>query len=267
MGEVSYKPIIEDMTWSYSRVNSFDGCRYAWFLKYILGIKETDKFYSSYGSLVHKLLEEYYRGDIKKEDMLKEFLYRYQDAVKGERPRGDTVEKYINGAIQYLNDFTPLPFKMIEVEKRIDFVYEGKHIIGFIDFLGQTEDGELVIVDHKSGDIKPRSKRAKPTVKDAELDQKLRQLYVYSIAIEKEYGKTPKYLCFNCFRTGNLIQEEFEPAKYEEAKQWLANSISDIENAEEFYPSLDMFSCKWICGVSHQCEFWEDYSKDWRKNK
>lgn len=35
MGEISYRPLIEAMTWSYSRLEIFDDCPYRWFLTYI----------------------------------------------------------------------------------------------------------------------------------------------------------------------------------------------------------------------------------------
>lgn len=93
MGEVNYKPIIQDMTWSYSRIKSFNDCPYRWFLKYIhphqlirsvfggerpskadidaayvrseiekadvgllyayLGIKRKEMFFASYGTFMH----------------------------------------------------------------------------------------------------------------------------------------------------------------------------------------------------------------------
>lgn len=69
MGEISYKPLIDDMIWSYSRANSFDSCKYAWYLKYIYGMKENERFFSSYGSFMHKLIELYYRGKITKQEI------------------------------------------------------------------------------------------------------------------------------------------------------------------------------------------------------
>ena len=62
MGDMIYRPLIEGMRWSYSRLHSFEQCRYGWFLKYIHGTKKEEKFYASYGSFVHKLIELYYRG-------------------------------------------------------------------------------------------------------------------------------------------------------------------------------------------------------------
>ena len=57
MGEISYRPLIEAMTWSYSRLEIFDDCPYRWFLTYIHTpkLKKEDKFYAAYGLFRHDL--------------------------------------------------------------------------------------------------------------------------------------------------------------------------------------------------------------------
>lgn len=93
----------------------------------------------------------------------------------------------------------------------------GVPFIGYIDFLGEL-DGSLYVVDNKSRVLKPRSKREKPTKTDEELDAYLKQLYLYSAAVEEEYGVRPCKLCFNCFRTDTFIEEPFLDKDYEGAK-------------------------------------------------
>lgn len=254
MGNISYKPLIDDMTWSYSRIEAFNDCPYRFFLRYIRRYKESDKFYAGYGSFIHKLLEQYYKGELTKDEMLTTFLLDFTKEVRGVRPKESTVQKYIEAGCEYLKGFTPFPYKMIDVEKRVEFTIGDYSFIAYIDYLGE-EDGEILIIDNKSRNLKPRSNRAKPTVKDMELDSMLKQLYIYSVAIEQEYGVLPKWLCFNCFRNGVFIKEPFDKQKYEEAKQWAIDSIEKISQSEDFEPNRDFFSCFYICGVSDHCEY------------
>ena len=205
---------------------------------------------------MHKLLEQYYRGKLTKEEMQMKFLFDFQKEVQGIRPQESTVQKYIKSGINYLRSFDPLPFNMIDVEKEVHFKIDGKPFVGFIDYLGE-KDGELYIVDNKSRDLKPRSGKAKQTVKDKELDEMLRQLYIYSTAINQEYGKFPKSLCFNCFKSGVFIEEPFDENKYKETIRWVTNLIEDISNSEDFYPNIEFFKCCYICGVNDDCLFWE----------
>ena len=266
MGNISYKPLIEDMVWSYSRVSSFDDCPNAWFLKYIKQKPEHEMFYSSFGKLVHNIIERFYRGELTEDDMLMEFLIHLEDKVRGERPDDKIVDNYINGVATYLSEFRPLPYKMIDVEKYVRFTVSDKPFVGIIDYIGMDGD-DLCVVDNISGNLKPRSKRKYPTQKDMELDEKLRQLYLYSTAVKQEYGKFPSKLCFNCFRTGVLIEEPFVPEKYNETIEWVLNEIARIENENYFIADPDFFRCRWLCGFNSSCEDYEEYLKERRHGR
>lgn len=256
MSEMIYRPLIEDMVWSYSRIKCFEDCPYRFYLKYISGCKEAPQFYASYGSFMHKLIEEFYKGIITKEEMLTKFLFGFQENVIGRRPQQSTVEKYIQLGIEYLKGFAPFPYNMVAVEKKVEFELGGKKFIGFIDYLGE-KDGEYYIVDNKSRELKPRSGRKKPTVKDQELDEMLKQLYLYAAAIKQEYGQFPKALCFNCFKNRVFIEEPFSENKFSETIEWFLKTIDDIADENEFLPRIDFFGCNYICGVNGECCYYE----------
>lgn len=252
MSEISYRPLIEDMVWSYSRLSTFEDCPYRWYLRYIAKIPESPKFYAMYGTLMHELIEQYYRGELDKKDLLVAFSVRFSSMQCGGLPVSSTIQKYTQDAISYLSEFRPFPYEMVAVEKKVKFQIDGKPFIGFIDFLGKQGE-DFIIVDNKSRALKLRSARQKPTLKDQELDEMLRQLYLYAAAVEQEYGKFPTKLCFNCFRTGTFIEEPFVKSKYDEAVAWAAQNIENLKEITDFYPQPDFFSCRYICGVAHEC--------------
>lgn len=257
MCDISYAPLIEDMTWSYSRIICYEQCRYKWFCKYILNMEENPRFYTSYGSFMHKLLEQYYKGELSKHDMKAKFLVDFSKEVQGQRPSERAVENYINRGIQYLDEFKPFPFNMVDVEMKVDYKINGIPFIGYIDYLGER-DGEYYIVDNKSRELKPRSGRKKPTKKDEELDEMLVQLYLYAGAIKQIYGKFPKSLCFNCFKNNVFIEEPFIEKKYEEAVKWAIDSINYILSTEDFNPNIEYFGCVHLCGLTEECEYWNN---------
>ena len=248
----SYKLIMDGFEWSYSRIKCFEDCPYKFFLKYFCDIKEEPLFYATYGSFVHKLIENYYRGILSKDEMATEFLTKFSSSVKGIRPKESTVMKYIKSGVEYFTSFQPFKYSVIEVEKQIKFTIGDLNFIGCIDYLGE-KDGELYIIDNKSRDLKPRSKRKKPTVKDKELDSMLKQLYIYSSAIKQEYGRFPKALCFNCFKSNTFIEEPFNEEVYNETIKWAKKTISDIKLTDEFPPNKDFFFCHYICGMNENC--------------
>lgn len=240
------------MTWSYTRIDAYNPCKYRWFLKYIKKYKDNDMFYSDYGKFVHKIIEKYYTGELRKDELWVEFLTGFKTNVKGERPSEKIAKKYINAGLEYFKNFEPFPFNMVAVEKEINFEIDGKHFVGYIDFLGE-KDGDYYIVDNKSRDLKPYSKRSKPTKYDKELDDMLRQLYLYAEGVFQEYGKYPKQLCFNCFKNGEFIRVDFDINVLKYVKNWATEQIEIIENSDDFEPEENFFLCNYLCGVSGHC--------------
>ncbi len=256
MGEVNYAPLIGDMVWSYSRIKAFDDCPYRWYLKYIRRLKGKDMFFSDYGSFVHKLIELYYRGEKTPSQLCDMYLQEFKSRVKGHAPNKKVFENYFKSGLNYLKTLTPFPFNMIAVEKRVDFVMNGIPFVGYIDYLGE-KDGEFYVVDNKSRTLKPRSTRIKPTRSDEELDEYLRQLYIYSAAVEQEYGKKPKCLCFNCFRGPVFITEPFQEQAYAASQKWLDESVARITAETDFRPDVEYFRCTHLCEMNGHCEYYK----------
>lgn len=261
-----YENIINSTVWSYSRLSTFHNCPYQFYIKYFCHEKDKPMFFAEYGTYAHEIIENYYRGNLSKEEMPIKFLTGFTENVKGDRPKKDLVQKYINLGTEYFKNFEPFPFNMIDVEKKVEFEVAGLKFIGFIDYLGE-KDGEYYIVDNKSRDLKKRSKRETPTQNDKLIDKMLRQLYIYSAAVKDEYGKFPKALCFNCFKAGNFIVEPFRMDKYEEAINWAVETVEEIKQTDDFYPHTDYFSCNNICGVSDHCIYHEMEQKEMRRKR
>lgn len=252
MGDVSYRPLIEDMTWSYSRLSSFEQCPYKWFMSYIRDEEEAPAFYASYGSFVHRLIRRFYDGELTAKELPDAFLLGFSTEVLGKRPAQSTVVKYIRAGLDYFENFTPFPYETVAVEKELHFDLNGVPFVGFVDYLGK-KDGKYVVLDHKSRELKPRSGRKKPTLKDQELDGMLRQLYIYSHGIEQVYGELPGFLCFNCFRNGELIEEPFREDAYLATLDWASEKIEEISDETDFRPWVDYFACKNLCGFFREC--------------
>lgn len=166
MGDMIYRPLIEGMRWSYSRAHGFNQCKYAWFLKYIHKSEKQERFYTSYGTFMHRLIEWFHRGLFTASELLNIFISDFSSSVKGERPNDGIVRKYIKAGIEYLKTLKPYPFKVVAVEEKIDFEIGGIQMTAVVDVLGQDDDGEYIIIDNKSRDLKPRSNREKPTMND-----------------------------------------------------------------------------------------------------
>ena len=256
MGEINYAPLIKDMTWSYSRARAFDDCPYRWYLRYIRRIHGDDTFFATYGSFVHKLIDLHYKEGLTPEQMSSIYLQDFRKEVVGRAPSQKVFANYFTSGLQYLRDFEPLPYKPIETEKKVEFKVEDIPLVGYIDYLGE-KNGELLIIDNKSRALKRRSTRSKPTKTDLELDTYLRQLYIYAIAVEQEYGKLPGHLGFNCFRTGEVIIEPFDEKAYAEAIRWFTEKVAEITDESDFDPDIEWFKCQYLCECRSNCEYFD----------
>lgn len=259
MGDVSYKPLIDGMTWSYSRIKSFEDCPHRWYLKYIRfpRAEQLDLFFASYGTFMHELIAEFYKGEKDALDVRLNYLSNYRNRVAMPAPSQKVANGYFESGLAYLKTIHPSEDKVVSVEERFSAEIGGTPFIGFIDRLDETADGELVLIDNKSRTLKPRSKRAKPTQMDHMLDEYLRQLYLYSEFVNKKFGKYPKNLCFNCFREQTLIKEPFDPAKLDEAKAWAKENIAKISEETRFRPDVEWFKCHHLCEMRHLCDYYD----------
>lgn len=245
--------LFDDWVWSYSRLQSFEQCPWGFAQKYLYGdqkIREKN-FYSAYGSLVHELHERWYKGEIKKTQIVPEFIRRFLVL-----PETDSKRRthYLATGLNYFAKDIFTPDDIVGVEQRLKFHVGGYRFVGIADLL-YMENGGLVIMDHKSHDLQPRSGRKKPTAKDQELDQYLRQLYLYAHACrELGLGQVNK-LVFNCFKSGVRVEEPYSAAAELEAVEWAVNTIQAIEKSTVFLPLPDWFFCHNLCDVRSICDY------------
>ena len=246
-GEYSY--LISLMTWSYSRLRAYEDCGYAFFLNYIEEEEETKHFYAEYGSLMHRILEQFYSGAIAKEQALSMFITGFVLDLPDE-VKPSIAENYYQQGKEYLTSLAMPKEKIIGIEEKLNFKVGDYSFVGFVDLL--LEDDGLIIQDHKSRVLKRGTKK-----QNEEFDSFTKQLYLYSAGIEQRYGQLPRKLRFNCFRNGTLLEEVFDKNKYEETIQWALDTIGKIEQESTWKPSLEWFKCKYICGFSDSCEYAE----------
>lgn len=263
MGEISYAPLIEDMTWSHSRVKGFEDCPYAWYLTYIEEYPREQTFFASYGSFMHQILEMYFNKTMDEKSLVLHYLLHYDEEVVGEPPNKKIALNYYQKGLDYVENIDAnleefKDFKVLGTEIHFKTIVNGREFIGFIDLLLEDKNGKLYLVDHKSRDLKKRSTRKKPTKSDIELDEYLKQLYLYSVYIEQTYGRLPDYLCFNCFKESLIIVEAFNSETYTQVLNEYCEQINSIIAEEDFLPNEDYWRCHHLCDQKYNCEYFEE---------
>lgn len=240
-------------------MNSFNDCPYKWFLTYLYRdengkpLKKKSGFFAEFGSYIHLILQMYLSGVLPKKELSTFYVTHFKSNVRAKAPNQKIYKNYFEQGFQYLDSISFPKRNILGVEERVDFTFAGKPWTGFIDVVG--DDNRLIITDHKSRTLKPRSKRSKPTKSDAELDDYLRQLYVYSAAVKDKYQRFPDILEFNCFRSQTIIQESFDIQRYHMVEQWAKEEINRITCNNRWQANPDYWRCNYLCDVCRECEY------------
>lgn len=248
------------MVWSYSRVNSFSECPYKWFLTYLYRdkngrpLRKRSGFFAEFGSYIHLILQMYFSGLLRKEDLSLFYVRHFEKNVRSGAPNRKIYNNYFRQGFDYLDRLSFPEREIVGVEDKVEFTFAGKPWTGFID-LESMDDGKLIVTDHKSRALKPRSKRSKPTKADAELDSYLKQLYVYAAAIRQKYDRFPDILEFNCFRPQVMIQEPFDLNRFQQVEEWARMEIETITRNDSWMPNPDYWRCNFLCDVCRDCEY------------
>lgn len=245
--------IIDLMTWSFSRLNSFDGCKYEWLLKYIEEPgNNANSCYGQFGSLCHGLLENYANGEIHLFDLPNEYERRFLSLITEDFPkRGekDFRQEYFDKGYDYFCNFEGFgeDMEVLGVEKKVDFVLDGYKFIGYIDLLLRNQKtNEIIILDHKSSSLKFKKNGELSKSSLPKFDEFKKQLYLYSIPVVEEYGHVDK-LQWNLFKDQNSITVPWKKNEFEETKSWALDMIHQIENETEWDARPDYMYCYYLC--------------------
>ncbi len=246
-----YEQQLDGMTWSYSRLNTYQTCPHAFMLNYIEKKRPLrSNAFAEYGTFCHKLLQMYFDGKADFYELAEIYRNDYDINVMCEFPAfySDLSEKYYNDGLKFFNEFEGISdnYRIIGTEQEFNTTFAGKPFTGFIDLILQDKtDGKYIIVDHKS---KSRFGSKK------EKTEYFRQLYLYSVYIKEYSGEFPDQLAFNMFRTGTTVKEKFAVDNFHETVSWTEFLLDMIYSDEEFPKNKNEFYCKNICDVRDFCD-------------
>lgn len=273
-----YKDDIDNMHWSYSRLTSFERCKYEFYLNYIVNNDEQylseSNFYAEVGIFVHDILAKIFNKFTKNKKSpklsLDEAAQYYVDNFDDNvfyKVKKSTMDKtfelcadyFANMETDWLKDY-----EVLGVELEVEFKIEDYDFIGYIDLLLRDKrDDKIVVVDHKSSPypLKLNGEVKKNSLHSFEAYKK--QMYLYSYAVKEKYGEFPKEIRWNHFKdNGKMVSIPFKKEEYDAAVKWLVDTIHNIENEDNFKPSLDYFYCKNLCNFRNCCEYCKD--SDWK---
>ena len=108
-----YEKEIDAMTFSFSRCHSFEGCKYEWYLNYILvdeyhrPLYESEQnFYAAFGKFCHELLEKIFKKEMTVEQAAQRYIDHYDKATDGFDVPSSTVDKYYEAGLAYFQNLS-----------------------------------------------------------------------------------------------------------------------------------------------------------------
>lgn len=255
------KEKLDNMVWSFSRINSADQCMYAWYLSYIEEQKGVENAYAQFGTLCHETLEKYLKGELDMFTVAQYYEDHYRDYVTCDFPSNkyvDLGEKQYLGGKQYFENinFDFDKYEVLGVEQELKF-YVGKYPFhGYADAIYKDkETGEIILQDHKTSSFKYKVDGSISKTNQKVFDHYVKQEYLYCIPLIEQYGKVD-WLTWNMIRDQREIKIPFNQEDYEKTIEWAINIIETIKNEAMWLPDTsNNYFCNVLCSNRSSCYY------------
>lgn len=228
------------------KVRVFNTCRLRFRYQYVDKIRSRLRIGDTAGSLVHRVLCDFYSKLPKDQRTPERLLDMFEEGWAALSPRylrmpgvdalhDSSAEQLRRFAQQH--DLQAEPF-MVEPYFQVE-ISDGVILFGRVDRVDESPDGTLTIIDYKTGSA--------PDEIDAG------QLYLYAIMIEAELGRRVSRISFWYLDDGAVWTTEFTDAEREETRAALLSGVEEMASATEFPPSIGPHCGH--CPYLHACEF------------
>lgn len=217
---------------------------------------------AQFGSLIHKILELYVKGELSLFEISQYYEDHFYEEVTERFPYNkyvDLQQSYYEKGLDYLDNINLIldDYEVLGVEKEVRFKIGKYDFIGFIDLLLRDKNtGNITILDHKSASLKIL-KNGNVSKTDAEHFKEFkRQLYLYSIPVIEEYGEV-SFLEWNLFKEQKFLKIDWNEDEYKETVAWAEDTLRMIENEKDWAPNAtNYFYCRNLCGQrENACEY------------
>ena len=245
-----------------SRASQFKTCPQQFKFANVDKLKEPTNEVQAKGTAVHQALEDLF--ELPKEDRDTEKLHNLFRAawtkvrrtdehhnlfssVDEEREWGVDGLKLLNN---YMSMEDPKSFDPLERERWVRGTIEDLNLRGILDRMDRNQNGELIIVDYKSGKA-PSEKYKEP---------RFFALKLYALLIRDELGITPIELKLIYLKNSTIHTLKVDNAMLDEVKIEILDIWSDIKLAfeENNFPATKNALCKNWCYYKPICPVFND---------
>jgi len=250
--------ILDNMRFSFSSASSYHTCAYGFNLTYVEAEDRANNFFADFGLLCHQTLEEYFRGELKIEELPQYYMDNWTEFVKSPcppYPQG-MEENYYNQGLSFFENFkfNKDDYEIVYIEEKIDATYHGINLVVKPDLILREKATEkCILIDYKTAKIK-----ATKALKAKQLEDYLKQFLLYVNFLWWERGVKVDEIQIWFLRDQKVEIIPVDPYKVGEVLTWFEDTVSSIKKEDEWKPNLDKgneYFCFNICSVRSICKY------------
>ena len=249
-----------------SRASQFKTCPKQFKFSNVDKIKEPTNLVQAKGTTVHQALEDLY--DLPRDERTPEVLYDlFRKAWSNVRGNDEHVNLFeslederewgqegLNLLHNYLKLENPKELEPLEQERWVRGSIEDLNLRGILDRMDKDKDGNLIIVDYKSGKA-PMAKYKEP---------RFFALKLYALLIREEIGTTPKELKLIYLKNSTIHIMKVDDTMLDDAKIEILSIWGEIKKAfeENNFPATKNALCKEWCYYKPICPLFNKEAPD-----